>query len=141
MNACARRERPLRAPPFLGTIVIMNAITTQGEVALFRAVINLAISDAMPRARRHGGRPVLSAQRRRDMEAAREWLLGMSRDFRTVCDLALFEPLAVKAAAEKAIAAFDASAGQEAQPEMGEARVRRTISGTDSGERTGCHGA
>lgn len=85
----------------------MNAITAHGEVALFRAVINLTINDAMPRARRHGGRLVLTAQRRRDMDVARNWLLGMSRDFRTVCELALFEPLAVKAAAEKSIAAFD----------------------------------
>ncbi|MEO5375104.1 MAG: hypothetical protein H7840_12610 [Alphaproteobacteria bacterium] len=85
----------------------MNAIAGQGEVALWRAVIQQALTDAMPRARVHGGRPVLSAQRRIAMGDARRWFAEAGRDFWTVCESALLEAMAVQAAARKAIAAFD----------------------------------
>lgn len=85
----------------------MNAITGQGEVALWRAVIQQAMSDAMPRARMHNGRPVLSLERRREMGNARRWLADARKDFRMVCDHALLEPEAVAASARTAIAAFD----------------------------------
>lgn len=119
----------------------MNAITGQGEVALWRAVIQRAMSDAMPRARMHDGRPVLSSEHRREMGIARRWFAETGQDFRMVCDLALLESEAVAASARKAIVAFDrngnGTAGSSAQPQMDVNRVRRVVFGADIGERTG----
>ena len=89
----------------------MDTVAAQGEVALWRAVIHQAVADAtlgvftQGRGRRRTGAP--SSDRLRHLSEARTWLLGMSRDFRTVCECALLEPLAVKAAAVESIAAFD----------------------------------
>lgn len=85
----------------------MNAVVGKGEVALWRAVIQQALNDAMPGARVHGSQPVLSAERRRHMHDARRWFAEAGRDFRIVCESALLEPLAVRAAATKRTAAFD----------------------------------
>ncbi|MBF0093051.1 MAG: hypothetical protein HQL34_00745 [Alphaproteobacteria bacterium] len=85
----------------------MNAITGRGEIALWRAVIQQAMNDAMPRARMQDGRPVLSLERRREMNNARRWFADAGKDFRMVCDHALLEPEAVAASARKTIATFD----------------------------------
>lgn len=85
----------------------MNAVVGKGEVAMWRAVIQQALNDAMPGARVNGGQPVLSAERRRHMADARRWFAEAGRDFRTVCESALLDPTAVTAAATKSIAAFD----------------------------------
>ena len=85
-----------------------------GETALWRAVIAQAIHDATlgrhrpgaRRRRRPTPRP-LSAERRRQRDTARDWLLGGGHDFRRVCLLADLDPLAVRAVAIDAIANAD----------------------------------
>jgi hypothetical protein len=67
----------------------------QPEVALWRAVIAQAISDATAPGRRYSktsDERLADSERRR----ARRWLLGGCEDFREVCALALLEPDAVR---------------------------------------------
>lgn len=84
------------------------------EAALWRAVVVQAINDAsmivrMPRGPK-GKRasPKLIRTRRtqymetlRDRDKARDWLTGMSKDFRMVCAMALLDPDAVHDRAER----------------------------------------
>lgn len=59
------------------------------EVALWRAVIDRAISDYKAET---GGR----GERRRFRDDAESWLFRPNRDFHLVCELALLEPDAVR---------------------------------------------
>jgi hypothetical protein len=98
----------------------MNDVAAQNEVTLWQAVIQQAMADATlgvfveGRGRRRTATP--SSCRLSHLRSARDWLLGMSKDFRTVCEWALLEPLAVKAAAEKSIAAFEQAHPQFTSP-------------------------
>jgi len=92
----------------------MPTTAMKGEVALWRAVIDQAISDATlgrmhARKGRRGTMATPGTDRLADLRRAREWLTGMGRDFREVCELALLDPQAVTAAARNSIAAFDAA--------------------------------
>ena len=88
-----------------------TTIPHTGEVALWRAVIQQALNDAtlgmfaQSTGRRRKGNP--SPARLCHQGQARTWLLDMSRDFQLVCDHALLDPMAVRAAAAKSIADFD----------------------------------
>ena len=90
----------------------MNTAAVQGEVALWLAVIDQAITDATlgllkgKPGRKTAMRP--SAERTVHKDRARAWLLDMGRDFKEVCNMALLEPDAVRAAARRQIAQADA---------------------------------
>jgi hypothetical protein len=79
------------------------------EVALWRAVIALAVSDAtmVTRPARVKGEPYsrdVMAERMQGnasmREQARAWLTGNSRDFRNVCEMALLDAAAVRESAQ-----------------------------------------
>lgn len=67
----------------------MNGVAhVRGEVAMWRAVIHVALLDAT------GVAPSApsATERRLVRDEARSWFQRAGRDFRTVCDLALLEP-------------------------------------------------
>jgi hypothetical protein len=79
------------------------------EAALWRAVIALAVSDAtmVTRPSRVPGEPYDRSSMAKLMkgnailrEHARAWLLGNSRDFRDVCEMALLDAAAVRESAQ-----------------------------------------
>ena len=88
----------------------MTNVLPSGETALWRAVILQAFQDAThgthnARTNRKPRRP--SASLGLHARTAREWLLGNSHDFRTVCDLAGLNPDAVRRSASVAISSAD----------------------------------
>ncbi len=113
MSTMIDRGARIAAPAFLPTrTVSMNTTAAQGEVALWRAVIDQALTDATlgllkgkPGGKKKA-RPSVERMIHRDQ--ARTWLLGMGKDFREVCTMALLEPDAVRAAARPQIAQADA---------------------------------
>lgn len=68
------------------------------EVALWRAVIAQAISDATSIIRAKD--PGLMKRAGLERDQARTWLLGNSKYFRDVCEMALLEPAAVREKAQ-----------------------------------------
>lgn len=67
----------------------MNGMAhVRGEVAMWRAVIHVALLDAVG----FGPSAPSATERRRLRDEARDWFRFAGRDFRTVCDLALLEP-------------------------------------------------
>ena len=68
----------------------------RGERALWRAVIMQMLTDAACQSKKY------EAELQRGK--ARQWLLGMSRDFQTVCDYADYDPILVRRHARKALA-------------------------------------
>lgn len=84
-----------------------QAETVPEEVALWRAVIAQALADARIAPIADGRRrsDELSPPQIRHRDRARAWLLGRSRDFGLVCNLALLEPAAVYDAARDLAAA------------------------------------
>jgi hypothetical protein len=113
MSTMIDRAARIAAPASLPTrTVSMNTAAAQGEVALWRAVIDQAITDATlgllkgEPGRKKQARPSVERMIHRDQ--ARTWLLGMGKDFREVCSMALLEPDAVRAAARRQIAQADA---------------------------------
>lgn len=81
------------------------------ETELWRAVIAQAISDATATVRPKHGKASISPDKAkakqvisdamRERDHAREWLLGDSRDFREVCNLAGLDPEAVRERAQR----------------------------------------
>ncbi len=113
MDTMIKRGVRETAPSNLPTrTVTMNTAAAQGDVALWRAVIDLAITDAtLGLLKGHQGRKPSfrpAAERMAHRDQARTWLLGMGKDFREVCTLALLEPDAVREAARRHIARADA---------------------------------
>lgn len=71
----------------------MNGMAfVRGEVAMWRAVIHVALLDAIG----VGPSAPSATERRRLRDEARSWFQRAGRDFRTVCDLALLDPEVVR---------------------------------------------
>ena len=92
----------------------MPTVLHSNEVALFRAVIGQALSDATlgnlhttPHTRRL--RTLPNAERLRELSQARAWFEGKGADFRMVCEHALLDPNAVADKAKAEIQRFDAA--------------------------------
>ncbi len=67
----------------------MNGMAfVRGEVSMWRAVIHVALLDAVGL----GPSAPSETERRRVRDEARDWFRRAGRDFRIVCDLALLEP-------------------------------------------------
>ncbi len=85
----------------------MHTTAVRGEVALWRAVIDQAMTDATlgllkgKPGRRTAFRP--SAERMLHKDRARAWLLDMGHEFQEVCDMAQLDAEAVQAAARRQI--------------------------------------
>jgi hypothetical protein len=72
----------------------MNGMAyVRGEVTLWRAVVHVALLDAIGL----GPSASSSAERKRVRDEARSWFRRAGRDFHTVCDLALLDAALVRA--------------------------------------------
>jgi hypothetical protein len=96
---------------------VSDTASTNGELALFRAVIVQALADAttyrVPHGPRAGSQASADPTHRERVERSREriidanrdharaWLLGNSEDFREVCHMAGLDPDAVRVKAEE----------------------------------------
>jgi hypothetical protein len=97
----------------------MSLVAVRGEVALWRAVIEQALSDATLKVLklRPGMSPGrLTALRRIQRDQARAWLLGMGEEFHEVCALALLDTEAVRTAARRQIAQAEAIMAASVEP-------------------------